>query len=554
MRGVKAILIVYCLIHTPSLLFCQEANEDPFVVMNSLDYGYFFKHLAYLASDELRGRYVGSEGYDLAASYMAEEFGRIGLLPFGDSGTYYQGVEFIKPQVDENSVKIRVTNKSDYLDGLFGHNFSLLTSGESSNFHLSQNLVFVGYGNISPEDNINDYEGIDVKGKTVIVAVGGPNSTKNPEFDNIRLKVENARKQGAQGIILFYPRGRIIQNLIFRYVHAFVTRSSLYYTDTSIRGSMLDVGLRFSAYCKLSFIRDIFKLSGYNLSDELSKIKEGKMMSKSLNLSLNCSYNTSIKHIRSRNVVSVLPGTDSTLGKEYVVIGAHLDHLGVGKPVKGDSIYNGMVDNASGCAALLSIAKAFSQLPGKPKRSIVFVAYTAEEEGMLGSHYFANRNSIGSGRIVANLNLDMIANLFENRSIIPVGYLHSNLADAIDFAAGHLDLEISANRNADAAYVERGDQLSFIKQGIPSLFIVPGNTPVDPKINGYKRTNRWLRKYYHSPLDDLKQDYSEKSFLTGVKLNFLTLYYIANRMETIEWNRRSWFLDKYATPNSGNGR
>jgi len=552
MGGVKAKLIFYCLTLNPLLLYSQEADEDAIRLTNSPDFGYFFKHLAYLASDELRGRDVGSRGYELAANYMARQFMLAGLQPFGDSGTWFQPIEFVKPSINDASVSIRVVCNSRSAVGRYGRNVSLLANRDSC-FYQHQQLAFVGYGNIVPEDGIDDYKGVDVRGKTVIVAVGGPESMKNPAFDDIRLKVSNARSRGAQGIILFYPRGRLIQNLIFSYAHGFLTRSSLHFADTSIRGSTTDTGLRLAMYAKLTFIRRIFGLNGLNLGEELRAMERGQNRSRNLGMSLECSYKANIECISSKNVMAALPGTDPTLQNEFVVIGAHLDHLGVGKPGKGDSVYNGMVDNASGCAALLSIARAFSQLPGKPKRSIVFAAYTAEEEGLLGSHYFVNRNRVGNGRIVANLNLDMIANLFENRSIIPVGYLHSNLADAVDYAVGFLDLEISANRNADLAYVERGDQLSFIKQGIPSLFIVPGNTPVDPKINGYKRTNRWLRKYYHSPLDDLKQDYSEKSFLTGVKLNFLILYYIANRMETIEWNRRSWFPNKYAAPNSGNG-
>jgi Zn-dependent M28 family amino/carboxypeptidase len=204
-----------------------------------------------------------------------------------------------------------------------------------------------------------------------------------------------------------------------------------------------------------------------------------------------------------------------------------------------------MLDNASGCAAILSIGKAFSQLADRPKRSTIFICYTGEEFGLLGSHYFVNKNKIKKGSIVANLNLDMFANLFETISVMPIGYLNSNLSEAVDYSTSNLNLTIGVSKSIEETYVERGDQFSFIKKGIPSIFILPGSTSIDPNINGVKRTNRWLRKYYHSPFDDLNQKYSDKAFLTAIKLNFLTGYFIANNLENIKWNNRSWLLDKY---------
>jgi hypothetical protein len=467
------------------------------------------------------------------------------MLPFGDSGTYFQKIRFIKPSIVASSIKFQVENNSKSLKGAFGKNISLLVSAKSSNFNQKQSLVFVGYGNILPEDKINDYEGIDVKGKTVIVAVGGPKSIKNRAFDDILLKIHNAEKQGASGIILFYPKGKLFQNLIFRYVHGYLSKSTLYYADTSIHGSMSDVNLKLCVFAKISFIKNVFDLKGLHFAKELKSIESGRNMSKELGMTINCSYAANIERVYSTNVISIIPGSDSTLKNEYVVIGAHLDHLGIGKKIKGDSIYNGMLDNASGVAASITIGKTFSKLSVKPKRSTVFICYTAEEEGLLGSHYYANRNEIKNGKIVANLNLDMIANLFETKGIIPIGYLHSNLSDAIDYSASNLNLTIASSKSLDEDYVERGDQFSFIKKGIPSLFIIPGNTAVDPKINGLKRTNRWLMKYYHSPFDDLNQKYSDKAFLTAIKFNFLTLYYITNSMREIKWNNRSWLLDKY---------
>ncbi|NVO11841.1 MAG: M28 family peptidase [Bacteroidales bacterium] len=539
-------IFISCILVLPYLaVFSQKADDTAISAMNRIEYRYFFKHLKYLASDELKGRDVGSEGFNMAANYVTEEFKKNGMLPFGDSETYFQKILFLKPSIVTSSIKFQVENNSKSLNGNYGKNVSLLVSAKSNNFNQKQSLVFVGYGNILPDDKINDYEGADVRGKTVIVAVGGPKSIKNRAFDDVLLKIQNAEKRGASGIILFYPKGRLFQNLIFRYVHGYLTKSTLYYADTSIHGSMSDVDLKLCVFAKISFIKDVFDLKGLRFSKELRNIESGRNMSKELGMTINCSYVANIEHVYSKNVISIIPGSDSTLKNEYVVIGAHLDHLGIGKKIKGDSIYNGMLDNASGVAATIAIGKAFSQLPVKPRRSTVFICYTAEEEGLLGSHYYASRNEIKNGKIVANLNLDMIANLFETKGIIPIGYLHSNLSDAVDYSASNLNLTIAASKSLDEDYLERGDQFSFIKKGIPSIFIIPGNTAVDPKINGLKRTNKWLMKYYHSPFDDLNQSYSDKAFLTAIKLNFLTLYYITNNMREIKWNSRSWLLDRY---------
>jgi hypothetical protein len=545
MKSLIKVLICCYLVLLDVTAFTQKADENAISVMDKIEYGYFFKHLKYLASDELKGRDVGSDGYDLAANYVAEEFKKNGMLPFGDSGTYFQKIVFLKSSIVKTSVKFQVEKNSEFVNGNFGENLSIMASANPGKFNKRQKLVFVGYGNIIPDENINDYEGVDVRGKTVIVAIGGPKSIKNNAFNDILLKVHNAENQGAEGIILFYPERKFIQNLIFRYVHAYLTKSTLYYSDTSIHGSLSDIDLKLCVYAKRSFIKDIFKLKGLNLASEIKNIEKGKKMSKEFDMSVNCTYSTNIETVYSKNVVSIIHGSDSTLKNEYVVVGAHLDHLGIGKKVKGDSIYNGMLDNASGCAATICIGKAFSQLSERPKRSVIFICYTAEEEGLFGSYYYANKNEIKNGRIVANLNLDMIGNTFETKSIIPIGYLHSNLSEAIDYSASALNLSISASKTTEQEYVERGDQLSFIKKGIPSIFILPGNTSVDPKFNGLKRTNKWLKNYYHSPFDDLNQKYSDKALLTAIKVNFLTLYYITNNMGNIKWNNRSWLLDKY---------
>jgi len=204
-----------------------------------------------------------------------------------------------------------------------------------------------------------------------------------------------------------------------------------------------------------------------------------------------------------------------------------------------------MLDNASGVSALLSISKTFRGLAEKPKRSILFVCYTGEETGLLGSSLFANRNNIRKGKIVANINIDMLAQTIETADMAPLGYGHSNLSEAADFATEALNLIIDNNTQAEIDYIERSDQVSFMKKGIPVLFITGGQTALDPKKNGERVFSRWMKKNYHSPSDDLEQEHSEKAFLKAIQFNFLTSYYLANCLEEVKWNKESWLYEKY---------
>ena len=542
----QLLIILLAVVLLPVNLQAQEIDNDVISVMNNIEYSYFFKHLEYLASDDLKGRDVGTEDFEKAAVYVADEFKNNGLLPFGDNGTYFQEVAFSKPSIVKSSIQFQVEKNSESINGIYGENVSILVSPKYDKINEKQKLVFVGYGNILPEDSINDYEGVDVKGKTVIVTLGGPKSLENPEANDLFAKIHNAEEQGATGIILFYPKGNAFQKMIFNRIHEFLSNTrTLYLADTSITGSMLDIDLKIGVFAKKEFINELFKFNGLDLKKELKNMSKGNSSSQELECVLNCSYDITKESVYCKNVVALLPGTDSTLKNEYVVLGGHLDHLGVGKAVKGDSIYNGMWDNATGSAAVISIAKAYKDLSKKPKRSIIFVCFTAEEKGLLGSNYYANRNNVTDGKIIANVNIDMLGNLFETTDVIPLGYSHSNLSEAVDFAAGTLNIKIDDNKKEEDDYIERSDQISFIRNGIPALNLGSGYTASNPKIDGKKQVNKWMKKKYHSPFDDLNQEYSDKTFLTFLKLHFLTMYYITNTIEEVKWKEDSWLYEKY---------
>ncbi len=557
----------------------QPAGQAALAAAKAMEYGYFDRHLRYLASNELKGRATGTAGYDTAASYLAEAFRQNGLLPFGDAGTYFQKVPLLKCSIQPSTFKLQVTNKSASVTAGYGSDISVVLNPERERIDERQGMVFVGYGNVLPDADINDYEGVDVKGKTVIVALGGPKGMAHPAFDDRNAKFANAVAHGATGLILFYPKASLLQRTIFKRVHGFLSGEMLALADTLAESSIVRKELNLLLFAKKGFVKKVLVLNGLSLKQQLRSMAEGKHVSSPLESAIDCSYALRTETIASSNVVGLLPGRQGGLEGEYIVFGAHLDGLGVGKAIRGDSIYNGMLDNASGAAALLSVSKAFNALPQRPKRSIIFVGYTAEERGLLGSAYFASRNrvyrrrsslvskvtscrhklvrrvcalcpnlsvpSLTNGEIVANINIDMLAQTIETADMAPLGYAHSNLSEAADFAARALSLKIDDNKAAERKYIERSDQVAFLKKGIPALFIAGGFTALKPGQDGKKVFERWMDKRYHSPFDDLNQAYSEAAFLTAARFNFLTAYYMANSMEAVRWNTDSWLYRKY---------
>jgi hypothetical protein len=545
MKTFKVNVIVIIIVVAFSLSSLAQSQTAAIETAKKIEYNYFYNSLKFLSSDELRGRDTGSEEYAIAADYVVKEFKQHGLKPFGDDGTFFQKVPLIKRSFVKSSINLYADNGKKKLVGKYGENYTLLVNTKFKKIREEQNLVFVGYGNILPEKNINDYKGVDVKGKTVIVVIGSPDTVRVSGAYDPFVKVQNAVSQGADGIILFFPNSNLLQGLIFKQMHGFLKEPIISQADTSVGGSMFDIDLKIATFAKKKLISKVFKLNNLKLKKELKKISKGEFASKELRSTLNVSYDIKVENNDCKNVVAVLPGTDPKLKSEYVVIGGHLDHVGVGEEIKGDSIYNGMWDNATGISAIMSIAKTYNELSEKPKRSIVFICYTGEEKGLLGSNYYAQKNDIKDGKIVANLNIDMLGSLFEAKDVIPLGYSHSNLSEAVDFSTKSLGLDIDENLSVENMYIERSDQMSFIEIGVPVLNIGNGFTAVDPKIDGKKFDDKWMEKFYHSPFDDINQKFNGNAFLTSLKMNFLTLYYITNVMEEIKWNEESKFYKKY---------
>ena len=251
------------------------------------------------------------------------------------------------------------------------------------------------------------------------------------------------------------------------------------------------------------------------------------------------------KSITSPNVAAVLPGSDPKLSQEYVVYTAHVDHLGIGRPINGDSIYNGAADDASGTAALLVIAKAFKSLPHAPARSIMFLAVTAEEKGLLGSDYFAHFPTVPTQSIAADINMDGASMFYAFKDIVPLGASDSTLDAVVQRNAARLGLKVSPDPEPDQNYFIRADQYSFVRQGVPSVFISEGEEARDPKVNGKKFSEEWIATRYHAPSDDMNQPMDLDASVQFMQIDFLVGYDVAQEPKRPAWKPGDFFGDSF---------
>jgi Zn-dependent M28 family amino/carboxypeptidase len=306
--------------------------------------------------------------------------------------------------------------------------------------------------------------------------------------------------------------------------------------------------LRAIVYTSLKGAATLLRNAPFSAEQVFAAIKAGKSLSFPLPVSAKISVTTQWKDTSSPNVVGALPGSDPTLKAQYVVYSAHLDHLGIGDPVQDDNIYHGALDNASGSAALLESARAFSILRTRPRRSILFLSVTGEESGLLGSDYFAHNPTVPKSSIVADLNSDGVMMIWPLQSIIAFGAEHSSLGKIADVAARRLGLSQSKDPNPQQFFFIRSDQYSFVQQGIPAVWPSPGFNSNDPAIDPQAIFSNWQATRYHKPQDSIEQpglNFEEAA--KYVRFCFLAIYLIAQEPHRPTWNDADFFGDLYAT-------
>ncbi len=496
------------------------------------------EHIRYLASDQLGGRGPGTAGYDSAARYVAKHFAELKLDSAGTEG-YFQPVPLLRSRAIEGSSVVLIGKSGRRVLTPY-RDYAPLPYFVGRRVEVTAPLVFVGFGITAPDHGYDDYRAVDPKGKIVVLLTGAPSGfppAERAHYAAAQMKRENAARRGSVGVLVVRTRDQSApwDRLVRR-----SRRGGMRWLDSS--GAPADVSptLRGGATLSDSAAAYLFAGAPQSLGEILTAAEAGKPPA--FDLPVQATIRTVSVHDRlaSPNVIGLLRGSDPRLREEVVVFSAHLDHLGIGEPVRGDSIYNGAVDNASGSAGLLELARAFATLPRPPRRSVLFLAVTGEEEGLLGSDYFAEHPTVPLDRIVADVNLDALALLYPLRTLVAFGADHSNLDSTVARVAKRLGITITPDPFPQEGFFVRSDQYSFVRRGVPSLFPFMGLRS-DSGVDAAARFKEWFATRYHSPQDDLGQPMDFESGARQAQFGFLVGLEIANADERPAWKKGDFF-------------
>jgi hypothetical protein len=509
----------------------------------------FRADMAFLADDLLEGRGTGKRGHEIAARYVAAQFEALALKPGGKDGTFFQRVPLKETTLDADHCAVELTGDGRVAHLTWGNDFIIFRGhvGAEDNAAVDAPLVFAGYGVRTPDGTYDDYAGLDVKGKIAVLLTGAPPSLSSELGAHLSAglqKLRIARDHGAIGILVLWSPKEDKSYAWSTMARDANTPSMSWLDPGGLPGSAFPQ-IRISAFLSPSASEKLFANAPKSWDAVLRDADASRPQGFALPLMAHLQVASHHTTITSPNVVAVLPGSDPRLSEQYVVYSAHVDHLGIGKPVNGDSIYNGAVDDASGVAALLGIARAFKALPHPPARSILFLATTAEEEGLLGSDYFAHFPTVPTDNIVADINMDGASMFYTFNDIVPLGAADSTLDAVVARNAARLGLRVSPDPDPSQDYFVRADQYSFVRQGVPSLFISEGNQARDPKFNAKKFGEDWGATRYHMPSDDMNQPLNFDAPVEFMQIDFLIGYDIAQDPERPRWKPGDFFGETF---------
>lgn len=505
-------------------------------------------HMNFLADDSLEGRDTGSRGHQIAANYIATQLAALGLEPAGEQG-YFQSVPMRKALLVQSSAKMSLTKNGKTTNFDYPKQFFTSPSTLHAKVDVTAPLVFVGYGLVSKEFNLDDYANLDVKGKIVVMLSGRPKSLPSEEAAHIQsLKAENAAERGAVGVITLHtPSEEKVRPYANSLMYLTSPRMRWLHKDGKAEGEF--ESLAGSAYLHPDAAKVLFEGASRSLDDIFADLAAEKVPTGfALAGSVNLKRESTTQDIQSPNVAAVLPGSDPKLKDEYVVITAHSDHIGFSNDVRSkDKINNGMMDNAAGVSIMLETARLFAQQAERPKRSLLFVAVTGEEKGLLGADYFAHNPTRPINKLVANVNIDMPVLLYPFADIVAFGANHSSLGATVDTAAAAVGIKQSPDPMPEQAIFTRSDHYTLVQQGVPSVFLMTGFTSKDPKQKGGEVWGKFFAKHYHKPTDDkagLTADFGAIRYDAGAvfaDINYGITNEVANNPQRPVWLKDSFF-------------
>jgi len=495
----------------------------------------WWNHIKFLADDSLEGRDTGSRGEREAQKYAVEQLRNAGAEPAGVNG-FYQPVTFVSRQIVEKDCGLTLIGDGKREPLRLGED-AIISTRVMPAPEVEAPLIFVGYGLKVPEKNYDDFAGIDVRGKIIVIFTGSPSEIPGALASHYQTAAERwkvLRAAGAVGIVsLVNPNSMDIPWSRMALNRAHPSMDLDYPEFNEAEGAKIAVTVN-----PLS-AEKFFAGSGHTFEQIVALGKDRKPLPHfPLAVSLKAKTKVDVTKVESANLVAKIPGSDPRLRDEYVVLSAHLDHIGIGEPINGDRIYNGAMDNGSGSALVLDMAASFKKNPEKLRRSILLVLVTGEEKGLLGSKYFAAHPTVPQKSIVADVNVDMFLPIVPLKLLTVFGFDESDLGDRVREIAQPLGVRVQPDPEPLRNIFIRSDQYSFIRHGIPSLMLSVAPEPGTPEVQLFKD---WLTQRYHAPSDDIEQPVDLAAAAKYEEIVRALLINVANGDHRPEWKQDSFF-------------
>jgi Zn-dependent M28 family amino/carboxypeptidase len=523
--------------HKPKPASTESAHLPPGAIaaLQKVDPEHIRAHVRFLSLDLLEGRGTGQRGGDIAAEYIATQFWLAGLKPAGDNGTFFQKVPMVGITPAPETTFDLVPNKGDTLKLKPLDEYVAYDETQRPSDDIDAQIVFVGYGIEAPEYKWDDYKGVDVKGKVLLMLVNEP-SSNDPEFFKGRAltyygrwtyKYEEAARKGAVGVILIH------KTEMASYPWE-VVRNSNSGEKSFLKSDQPQ--LQAASWIQLEVARQLAQKSGLDLDKLIDDAQSRSFHPVTLSAKLKAHMVSKVRQIVSNNVIAMLPGSDSNLKNEAILYTAHYDHLGIRPDMPGDNIYNGAEDNATGCGIVLELARVFAQSPARPRRSIIFASVTAEEQGLLGSQYLGMHPPIPAGKISLDLNFDDIPPLGSPEEVEVSGAERNNFYPTVEAMAKEFRLAIRPDSHPEAGHFYRSDHFSLSRVGIPAFSVNEGMKYKGHSTQwGMQQAEDYTNNHYHQPSDE----YSSEMDFTGdavmARFGFALGWAAASQAKLIGW-------------------
>lgn len=500
-------------------------------------------HVKFLAHDLLEGRGIGTRGGQLTTEYLATQFALIGARPAGENGTYFQKVPLVgvetQPDATLTAARGGETISLRWLDEFVG-----ASQRQGAFDEFDAEAIFVGHGIVAPEFQWDDFKGVDVRGKVLVLFTNEPPSTDEKFFGGRALtyygrwtyKFEQALRMGAAGAIIIHTTPTAGYGWE-------VVRNSWGREDPYVKLREGEPALSFAGWVTEEAGERLLSMAGRSV-DELLKLGRSRNFRPiPLGVRVRGRLPTKIRDIETHNVAAMVEGSDPVLKSEVVIFSAHWDHLGIGTPVDGDAIYNGAVDNATGCAMLLEMARAWVSLDKKPRRSALFLAVTAEEGGLRGSQYYAENPIVPIGKTAAAFNFDAFYPFGRTKDVVVNGAERTTLWPVVQDVARRMNLEIQPDPRPEQGLFYRSDHFSFAKAGIPAFSVNMGSEFLGkPAGYGKKVFEEFNAKHYHQPSDRYHEDWDLSGMEHLARFGFLLGLETANLETLPTWRPGDEFL------------